>query len=85
MEWNNGHRERLYHIIEGKWSAEANVDSFERWLADLGIKWAELEDEFADAPTGTVAIWEGPGDEQIDFKMCWVVPDDVAMKLLVLS
>lgn len=84
MEWNSKHRERLYHIIEGKWSAEA-VDSFERWLADLSIKWAELEDDVADAPTGTVAIWEGPGEERIDLKMCWVVPDDVAMKLLVLS
>lgn len=82
MEWNNGHRERLYHVIEGKWS-ELEIDPFERWLADLGIKLAELDDEVAEAPAGTVAIWEGPGEEKR--KMCWVVPDDVAMKLLVLS
>jgi len=83
MEWNNGHRERLYHIIEDKWRAEVDIESFERWIADLGIKWAEFDDEIAEAPTGTLAIWEGPGEEKS--KMCWVVPDDVAMKLLVLS
>lgn len=84
MEWNDSHRERLYHIIEGKWS-ELELDVWERWLADLGIKWAELDDEVADAPPGTIAIWEGPGFKNENKKECWVVPDDVAMKLLVLS
>jgi len=79
MQWKETDRQRLYHIIEGKW-ARHDIETFERCLADLGIKWAELNDEVRDAPEGTVAIWEGPGPT--GNKLCWVVPDDIALKLL---
>ena len=82
MEWTNKHRELLYHIIEGRWS-ELELDPWEDWLLSLGIKWAELERE-SDAPEGTVAVHEGPGIENYDLRMCWVIPDDVALKLLAL-
>ena len=86
MEWDSKHRERLYHIIDGERSAMGvEIELFESWLADLGIKWAELDDEVADAPPGTIVIWEGPGFKDENKKECWVVPDDVALKLLVLS
>jgi hypothetical protein len=81
--WTNKHRERLYKIIERKWS-ELELDPWEDWLASLGIKWAELEYE-GDAPKGTVAVHEGPGIDNHNLKMCWVIPDDIAMKLLVLG
>ena len=81
--WTNKHRERLYKIIESKWISH-DIDEFECCLADLGIKWAELERE-SDAPEGTVAVHEGPGIDNHEFRMCWVIPDDIAMKLLVLG
>lgn len=83
MEWNNAHRERLYHIIERKWS-ELDTEPFESLLAGLGIKWAELYHE-SDAPAGTVAIHEGPGLENFHNRMCWVIPNDVALKMLALG
>lgn len=83
MQWTNAHRERLYHIIEGKWS-DLPIDDFEEWLASLGIKWAELYHE-GDAPQGTVAVHEGPGVEDKDLRMCWVIPDDVALKMLAIG
>lgn len=83
MEWNNRHRESLYRVLEGKWS-ELDTEPFEEWLAALGIKWAELHHE-NDAPEGTVAVWEGPGIEDKDLKLCWVLPDDVAEKMLFLT
>jgi hypothetical protein len=81
MQWTELHRQRLYHIINGEW-VRRDLQSFESHLKDLGVKWAELNDEVSDAPEGTVAIWEGPGPT--GNKLCWVVPDDVALKLLVL-
>jgi len=83
MEWNCRHMEELYYIIEGKWAGN-DIESFERCLADLGIKWAELDDVH-DAPEGTVAIHEGLGIEDPDKRMCWVIPDDVALKLLAIG
>lgn len=83
MKWNKAHRERLYRILEGKWS-ELPIESFESFLEGLGIKWAELYHE-SDAPAGTVAIHEGPGLEDFNNRMCWVIPDDVATKLLALG
>lgn len=80
--WNSKQRERLYEVIQGQWE-KRSLDSFEGWLKDLGIEWAELRDEVYDAPPGTVAV--GPGITDINLKQCWVVPDDVAMKLLVLG
>jgi hypothetical protein len=84
MEWNNQHREKLCHIIENEWS-RLNIKVWDSWMKGLGIKWAELDDDEKDAPEGTVAIWEGPGFKDETKKQCWVVPDDVAMKLLVFS
>ena len=81
--WTNKHRKKLYKLIEGKWS-ELKIDDFEDWLASLGIKWAELEYE-RDAPQGTIAVHEGPGFENHDLRMCWVIPDDIAIKLLVMG
>jgi hypothetical protein len=83
MQWNNAHRERLYHIIERRWS-DLELDPWEEWLASLGIKWAELYHE-NDAPQGTVAVHEGPGIEDKDLRMCWVIPEDIALKLLTLN
>lgn len=83
MRWDNKHRERLYHIIERRWS-DLDLDAWEEWLASLGIKWAELYHE-SDAPEGTIAVHEGPGIEDKDLRMCWVIPDDIAHKLLVLN
>lgn len=88
MEWTSQHRESLYHIIEAariRPGGEPDIDAWEEWLAGLGIKWAELDDNVNDAPPGTVAIWEGPGFWDESRKQCWVVPDDVALKLLVLT
>jgi hypothetical protein len=82
MQWTELHRERLFHIIDGEWHG-GDIGSFERYLADLGITWAEL-DEIHDAPEGTVAVWEGPGIENPLRKMCWIVPDEVALKMLAL-
>lgn len=82
MQWTELHRQRLYHIINGEW-VRRDLQSFESHLKDLGVKWAELN-EVHDAPLGTVAVWEGPGFKDENKKMCWVVPDDVALKLLVL-
>lgn len=81
MNWTNKHRKRLYKIIESKW-ADLEIEPFEQWLASLGIEWAELK-EIHDAPEGTVAIWEGPGPS--GDKLCWVIPDEVAMKMLILG
>ena len=83
MQWTNAHRERLYHIIESRWS-DLELNAWEEWLLSLGIEWAELYHE-NDAPQGTVAVHEGPGIEDKDLRMCWVVPDDVALKLLALN
>lgn len=83
MQWTNAHRERLYHIIESRWS-DLELDPWEEWLASLGIKWVELYHE-GDAPQGTVAVHEGPGFENKDLRMCWVIPEDVALKLLTLN
>ena len=82
MQWTELHRQRLYRIIEGEWD-RLDTHVWEEWLAELGIKWAEL-DEVHDAPQGTVAVWEGPGFKDENKKMCWVVPDDAALKMLVL-
>jgi hypothetical protein len=82
MRCNKKHRERLYQIIEDRWQ-ELDTRVWEAWLEEIGIEWAELDDEIRDAPKDTVAIWEGPGHE--NKKMCWVVPNDTAMKLLVLG
>ena len=84
MQWNERHRRKLYRMIEDKWSS-LDIKSFEQFLADLGIKWAELEDEVRDAPPGTIAIWEGPGFADELKKECWVIPDDVAMRMLALG
>lgn len=84
MEWNRQHRERLYWILERQWS-DLDTDSFENWLKDFGIEWAELKDEIHDSPQGTVAIWEGPGFADQNLKQCWVIPEDVAEKFLVLG
>lgn len=84
MEWNNQHRKNLYQIIERE-SNRLDLDVWERWLDSLGVKWAELDDEVKDAPEGTVAIWEGPGFKDETRKQCWIVSEDVAMKLLVFS
>lgn len=83
MEWNEIHRRRLYDIIARE-CHQREVGDWESWLSSLGIKWAEL-DEVKDAPQGTVAIWEGPGFINRNRKNCWVVPDDVALKLLTLN
>lgn len=83
MRWDNAHRDRLFHIIEGKWS-DLELDPWEEWLAGLGIEWAELKHE-SDAPEGTVAVHEGPGFLNPDLRNCWVIPDDVALKLLTLG
>jgi len=82
--WNSEHREKLYEVIQGQW-AESSPRSFEEWMKGLGIEWAELRDEAHDAPRGTVAVWEGPGFTDENLRQCWVVPDEVAMKLLVLG
>lgn len=84
MNWTNAHRNRLYQVIEDKWGAAINIEQFEEWLASFGIKWAELYHE-NDAPQGTVAVHEGPGIEDKDFKMCWVIPNEVAVKFLFLG
>lgn len=83
MEWTNKHRERLYRILEGKW-AELDTDPWEEWLLALGIEWAELQHE-KDSPPGTIAVWEGPGEKDRNLKMCWVLPDESALKLLTLD
>lgn len=83
MEWKREHRERLYRILETKW-AFLDTEAFEEWLASLGIRWAELHHE-NDAPQGTVAVWEGPGIEDPNLKLCWVVPDEVAHKMILLG
>lgn len=74
-------RARLYDAIYAKW-AELDIDSFEAWLAGLGITWVELDNEITDAPAGTVAVWEGPGFENDERKQCWAVPDAAVSKLL---
>jgi hypothetical protein len=84
MDWNEIHRQRLYRIIEGKW-AKHDIETFDRFLEALGIKWVELDDELNDAPAGTIAIWEGPGCKDNTKKQCWIVPDDVALKLLAIG
>ncbi len=73
----------MFHIITRKWEG-LDIYSFEAWLKEIGIKWAELMD-VEDSPAGTVAVWEGPGFNDETKKECWVVPDDVALKLLVLK
>lgn len=83
MKWTNDHRRRLYQVIERKWSG-LEIEQFEEWLDSLGIKWAELEYE-NDAPAGTVAVHEGPGFQNPDLRNCWVIPDDVAERFLVLG
>lgn len=83
MKWKNEHRELLYEIIEEKW-IKFDIDEFEKYLATLGIKWAELKHE-NHAPTGTIAVWEGTGEKDKNLKMCWVIPDDVAMRLLAIG
>jgi hypothetical protein len=82
MQWTELHRQRLFHIIDGEWH-RLDTHVWEEWLAGLGIKWAEL-DEIHDAPQGTVAVWEGPGFEDPNKKQCWIVPDETALKMLVL-
>ena len=76
-------QKKLFDLINDKWERLKNED-FEDWLASLGILWAELED-YSDGPKGTVVVWEGPGFKNEDFKMCWVITEDVALKLLVLG
>lgn len=83
MRWNEKQREGLFHIINHQWE-KLDIDSFESWLLEIGIKWAELKD-VDESPPGTVAIWEGPGLDDENAMLCWVVPDDVALKLLVLK
>jgi hypothetical protein len=83
MQWTNAHREILYRIIERRWS-DLELDPWEEWLASHGIKWAELHHE-NDAPQGTVAVWEGPGIKDEQLKLCWVLPDDIAHKFIVLN
>jgi len=83
MEWNDAHRELLYRIVDSKWS-DLHIDDFEDWLASLNITWSELRHE-CESPPGTVAVWEGPGVKDNGAKMCWVVPDDVAHKMLLLA
>ena len=63
----------------------AQIDPVWFGLKNLGIKWAELDDEVNDAPPGTIAVWEGPGVENEDRKQCWIIPDDIALKLIVLD
>ena len=82
MQWTELHRQRLYHIINGEWVSR-DLESFESHLKELGITWAELDDVY-DAPEGSVAVWEGPGFKDPNKRMCWVVPDETALKMLVL-
>lgn len=81
--WNNKHRERLYRIIESRWF-DLEIEPFENWMASFGIRWEELEHE-SDAPPGTVAVHEGPGFKNPDLRNCWVIPDDIAHKFLLLG
>lgn len=74
-------RARLYDAIYAKW-AELDIDSFEAWLAGLGITWVELDSEITDAPAGTVAVWEGPGFESEERKQCWAVPEAAVAQVL---
>jgi hypothetical protein len=82
MQWTEKHRQILYRIIDAEWH-RLDTHVWEEWLAGLGVRWAELNEEH-DAPEGTVAVWEGPGSDDPNKKMCWVVPDDAALKMLVL-
>ena len=84
MQWTEENRVKLYFIIEREWS-RLDLPVWEEWLAGLGIKWTELDDDVNDAPSGTVAIHEGPGFEDESRKQCWVVPDEVALKLIALD
>ena len=78
IQWTEEDRCQLYFIIERV--AEA-ADS----LAALGIDWVELDDEVNDAPPGTIAVWEGPGYQNEDRKQCWIIPDDLAKRLIALD
>lgn len=84
MQWTEENRVQLYFVIEREWS-RLDLPVWETWLKDLGIKWAELDDEVNDAPPGTIAVWEGPGFKDENRKQCWVVPDDIALKLIALD
>jgi len=86
IQWTKEDRCQLYFIIEREWSKlDLDTHAWEAWLKNLGIEWAELDDEVNDAPPGTIAVWEGPGFEDEDRKQCWVVPDDMALKLIALD
>jgi len=87
IQWTEEDRVQLYFILERAEISYTHdhTHAWEDWLKNLGIEWAELDDEVVDAPPGTIAVWEGPGFEDEDRKQCWVVPDDVALKLIVLD
>jgi hypothetical protein len=84
IQWTEEDRIQLYFIIESEWG-RLNIYAWEAWLKSLGIEWAELDDEVKDAPPGTIAVWEGPGFENKNRKQCWVVPNDMALKLIALD
>lgn len=82
MDWNSDHRYDLYHILDGK-RAHVRVAEWEDFKKSLGIEVMILKSEVHDAPTGTVAVWEST--EEDNLKRCWIVPDQSALKLLVLG
>ena len=58
------------------------INDFEDWLASLGILWVELED----GPKGAVVVWcPGFWPRSMTPAPCWVIPEDVALKLIVLG
>ena len=101
IQWTEEDRVQLFFIIERAEQEHHRLDTSQSpdaasimaaqidpvWfgLKNLGIKWAELDDEVNDAPPGTIAVWEGPGYQNEDRKQCWIIPDDIALKLIALD
>ena len=91
----NNNQKKLFKLIHDKWE-RLMINDFEDWLASLGILWVDDASEsidgrvrqcLEDGPKGAVVVW-CPGfwpRKNQDFKRCWVIPEDVALKLLVLG
>ena len=77
----NNNQKKLFKLIHDKWE-RLMINDFEDWLASLGILWVELED----GPNGAVVVWcPGFWPRSMTPAPCWVIPEDVALKLIVLG
>lgn len=76
--------ERMKAVKASHLAADAEWESFKK---SLGIEVMDLKNLVAEAPQGTVAVWFETIDQFQDSerKRCWIVPDDSALKILVLG